>query len=391
MNIAVLARWVSRTFTGVFEVSRRFAQSVAELGVDDVAVLGMTDEFTEADRPLWHPLEAQSFPSRGGAFGYAPELTAMLLALRPDVTHVHGIWTYAGVAAARCARGRGTPYVLSPHGMLDPWAVANSGWKKRLARLLYEERVQFGAACMHAATEIEFGDLRRYGRKNPICVIPYGVDIPDPRLRDLPAPWADVVPHGARTILFMGRYHPKKGVVPLLKGWKLWRKRQGTGADEWHLILVGYDEGGHEQELRDLVESEALGRCVHFLPPQFGDKRSGAYFHCDAFILPSFSEGLPTAVLLAWAHGKPAIITSSCNLNHWVDAGAGLLVEPEANSIAQGLGTFCAMAPSERQEMGGKGLEIVTRNFVWGEVARQMREVYHWMRGGGDPPDTVRG
>ena len=390
MKIAVTARWVSRTFTGVFEVSRRFAQSVAKLGEDEVTVLGMADGFTEADRPLWQPLAVQAFRARGGAFGYAPELTAALLASEPDVAHVHGIWTYAGVAAARCARQRGTPYILSPHGMLDPWALANSGWKKRLARLLYEERVQAGAACLHAATEIEFDDMRRYGRKNPICVIPYGVDIPDPRLRGLPAPWADVVPHGARTILFMGRYHPKKGVIPLLKGWKLWRERQRAIADEWHLVLVGYDEGGHERELRALVESAGLGGSVHFLPPQFGEKRSGAYFHCDAFVLPSFSEGLPTAVLLAWAHGKPVIITKHCNLNPWVEAGAGLLVEPEANSIADGLETFCAMTPADRQEMGQKGLQIVTQHFVWSKVARQIRDVYEWMCGGGPRPDVIR-
>ena len=388
MKIAIVARWISRSFTGVFEVSRRFSQSIDELGQDDVKIYGMEDEFTKADNELWSPLQASAFPARLGSFGHSPELTAALLAEKPDVVHVHGIWTYAGVAAMRCAKAHGTPYMLSPHGMLDPWAVANSGWKKRLARTLYEEAVQSRAACMHAATEIELGDFRKYGRKNPVCVIPYGVDIPAASLRG-PAPWQDVVPEGAKTILFMGRYHPKKGVLPLLKAWKQCNGDDPRFKDDWHLILVGYDEGGHESELRRFVEKENLGMQVHFLPPQFGDARSAAYFNCDAFILPSFSEGLPTAVLLAWAHKKPVIITKHCNLNPAIDAGAGLLVEPKANSIAKGLLEFSKMSTADREAMGRKGIDLVQRNYVWSKVAKQLRDVYAWMQGGSEKPDCV--
>jgi poly(glycerol-phosphate) alpha-glucosyltransferase len=388
MKIAILARWISRSFTGVFEVSRRFSQSIAELGQDDVRILGMVDEFTKADSMLWKPLDGGAFPARWGSFGYSPELTGDVLVYKPDVVHVHGIWTYTGVAAMRCAKAHGTPYMLSPHGMLDPWAVANSGWKKRLARVLYEEAVQSGAACMHAATEIELGDFRKYGRKNPVCVIPYGVDIPAASLRG-PAPWQDVVPEGAKTILFMGRYHPKKGVLPLLQAWKQCNGENPRFKEDWHLILVGYDEGGHEGELRRFVESENLSNHVHFLPPQFGDARSGAYFNCDAFILPSFSEGLPTAVLLAWAHEKPVIITKHCNLNTAIDAGAGLLVQPEAKSIAKGLMEFAHMSTEDRETMGRRGFSLVQRTYVWSEVAKQLRDVYAWMQGGGEKPDSI--
>lgn len=389
MKIAVVARWTSRTFTGVFEVSRRFSQSICELGQDDVRIFGMEDEFAKADSPLWQPLQASTFPAKWGTFGYAPELTAALLAYKPDVVHVHGIWTYTGIAALRCAKTHGTPYMLSPHGMLDPWAVANSGWKKRMARMFYEEAVQSRTACMHAATPVELADFRKYGRKNPVCVVPYGVDIPGANLRG-PAPWQNVVPEGAKTILFMGRYHPKKGVMPLLQAWKQCNGEDPRFKNDWHLILVGYDEGGHEGELRSYVESENLGRHVHFLPPQFGDSRSGAYFNCDAFILPSFSEGLPTAVLLAWAHEKPVIITKHCNLNPAIDAGAGLIIDPEAKSIAKGLLEFARMPTNDREAMGRIGLQLVQKTYVWSEVSKQLREVYAWMQGGGEKPACVR-
>lgn len=384
MNIAILARWISRNFTGVFEVSRRFAQSTADLGLDQVSVYGMRDEFTNTDQDLWHPLEIHSFASRGGVFGYASGMLEELKASKPDVVHVHGIWTYTGLVARRMEK----PYMLSPHGMLDSWAVANSGWKKRIARWLYEEGVQRRAACMHAATEVELADMRRYGRSNPVCVIPYGVDIPDPALR-AQAPWAELVPAGAKTILFMGRYHPKKGVLQLLQGWKIWRGNRERNRDEWHLILIGYAENGHDKELQAFVTAMQLGDTVHFVPPQFGDLRSAAYFNCDAFVLPSFSEGLPTAVLLAWAHAKPVLITNQCNLTKWINDGAGLLIEPEANSIAEGLQVISGMSSSERNVMGQMGLEVVMKHYVWSEVANQMREVYKWMCGGGSRPGCV--
>ena len=389
MKINVVARWVSRKFTGVFEVSRRYAQSMAVRGGDEIQVFGLEDEFTTLYFPLWQPLPVRIYAARGGAFGYAPALADGLIASRSEVVHVHGIWTYAGVAARQCAQRIGTPYMLSPHGMLDPWAVANSGWKKRLARWLYEERVQARAACLHAATEIEYADLRCFGRKNPVCVIPYGVDIPDFTQQGT-APWGDAVPAGAKILLFMGRFHPKKGLLPLLQGWKLWKDNDRARRDDWHLVMMGYDEGGHEQELRNFVGAHELARTVHFIPPQFGERRAGAFFHSHAFILPSFSEGLPTAVLLAWAHGKPVLISQHCNLNFGLQKGAGLPVNPEAGDVARTLRQMAELSDFQLRQMGQTGLELVREHFVWSKVAEEMREVYSWMAGGGCPPACVR-
>ena len=115
------------------------------------------------------------------AFGYAPELSRALDAARLDLVHTHGLWMYPSVAAAwRWATRWKRPLVVSPHGMLEPWAVRNSAWKKRIAGWLFENRHLRRAACLHALNDAEYEAIRAYGLTNPVAVIPNGVDLPEP-------------------------------------------------------------------------------------------------------------------------------------------------------------------------------------------------------------------
>ena len=98
-----------------------------------------------------------------------------------DVLSVHGLWKYCSVGSQRWHRRTGRPYVVHPHGMLEPWALRNAMWKKRVAALLYENQHLHGAACLRALSEAEAESIRSYGLRNPICVIPNGVDLPDLR------------------------------------------------------------------------------------------------------------------------------------------------------------------------------------------------------------------
>jgi poly(glycerol-phosphate) alpha-glucosyltransferase len=408
LKTAVLARWVTRKFTGVFEVSRRFSQSIAEFGQDELVVFGIEDEFLAEDMPLWKPLEVRAHRARiGGGFGYSPDLLADLISARPDLAHVHGIWTYASVAAHQLSQKTRAPYILSPHGMLDPWAIKNSGWKKRIARLLYEERVQSGAACFHAATERELGDIHRFGRRNPICIIPYGIDLPDLK-QSTPSAWGRHLPAGVKKLLFLSRFHPKKGIIPMLEAWRILRQQHFSPAKDWRLILIGVGDGNYEDTLKsyclkleipwaDILEpgkikafnTHSNDPSVIFVGPQFGPRKTSSFLDSNAFILPSYSEGLPMVVLDAWAHARPVVMTPNCNLPEGFTHGAAIRIQPEAKDIARGLRQLFEMSDADRRNMGQKGLCLVTEKYVWTKVAMDMRSVYQWMLGGGPKPGCV--
>jgi poly(glycerol-phosphate) alpha-glucosyltransferase len=155
------------------------------------------------------------------------------------------------------------------------------------------------------------------------------------------------------------------------------------------LAIAGWEEGGHQSELQKLAAELRLPSSVIFLGPQFGEAKAACYRACDAFILPSFSEGLPMVVLEAWSYGKPVLMTPECNLKEGFAAQAALRIQPNVESISEGLKGLFEMSEVERQAMGRRGLALVQDRFVWPRIALQMQDVYNWLVGGGPQPECL--
>jgi glycosyltransferase involved in cell wall biosynthesis len=275
--------------------------------------------------------------------------------------------------------------VTSPHGMLDTWALANSGWKKRLATLLYERSCLSAAACIHALSEAEADSIRAFGLRKPVCVIPNGVDpIAAP---GSPPPWKDSVPAGAKVLLYLGRMHPKKGLDLLLEGWGRASNDLKTG--EWHLVIAGWDQNAYLSKLVQAARGLPNRDTVHFLPPLYGAEKAAALTGAEAFVLASRSEGLPMAALEAWAAARPVLMTPQCNLPEGFAAGAAVAIEPHAISVAAGLRQLCSMGDQQRDEMGRRGLQLVERRFTWGRSAASLIGVYRWLLRDGPVPSCV--
>ncbi len=407
INTANLVGSVSRKAGGLHESVRRLVQCVAEREVD-VRVLTVEDEFTAADLKIWAPVEVEVFPRAWPeSFGYSPMFLPALARIRPDLIHTHGVWQYPSIATATyCHRNR-VPYMISPHGMLDPWAVRHRRWKKVIAYAIYESNHIRGARCIRALCESEAQSIRKMGLKNPVAIIPNGIDLPTvmPGQADLPeAPWVGAIEPGRKVLLFLSRIHPKKGLVNLLHAWASAIADHGKRDAQWCLAIAGWDQDGHEAELKRLatkldipwadtreeVESPAAGRkgslSLLFLGPQFNENKAACYAACDAFILPSFSEGLPMVVLESWAYAKPVVMTPECNLPEGFAADAALKIETDADGIARGLVTLFSMSDEDLQQTGRNGERLVRERFTWDSIAGQLKTTYEWMLGGGEKP-----
>lgn len=384
--MAFLTSSVSRRAGGVFDAVRNLAGSLRDKVDYPVQVFGLQDRHTETDRTAWGDVPVSTFDVAGpAAFGFAPGLERALEEAQPRIVHVHGLWMYPSVASLRWAKRAG-PYIISPHGMLDPWAVKNSRWKKCLAGALYENRHLRGAACLHALNHAEAEAFRAYGLLNPACVIPNGVEIPVGRAA-VPAPWKDKLPKDARVLFYIGRLHPKKGLDTLLRGWSMVQRDAKTSG--WHLVIAGWDQGGYEHELRTFSSAQGLHETVHFIGPQFGELKTACFQAAEAFILPSLSEGLPMTVLEAWANGLPVLMTRQCNLPSGFEAGAALRIEPAAESIAAELQVLFQMSDVNRRAIGERGLALVKEHHHWPTVAAQMIAVYEWALGVGPAPGCL--
>ncbi|MGJ5813075.1 glycosyltransferase [Paludibaculum fermentans] len=345
----------------------------------EVKAFGLMD----AGRPIGGGLPTVVCGVRGPrAFGYSPDLGRQVAASDVDILHAHGLWMYPSVLAMRWRR----PRLVSPHGMLDGWALRNSHWKKWLARKLYESRNLREAACLHALNQQEAEAFRACGLRNPICVIPNGVEPPS-TAPVMSAPWQALMPAGTRVLLYLGRLHPKKGIEALLRGWALAR---GLGeSSSWRLVIAGWSQDGHDQVLQSLAHALGISAGVEFAGPQFAELKLSTLRAADAFILPSISEGLPMTVLEAWAHGLPVLMTDHCNLPSGFEAGAALRLEPSPESIAAQLSVLFKAPEAQLRAMGENGRSLVRRQFSWEKVAASMLSVYEWVLGRGPRPDAL--
>jgi len=439
---------VSRKAGGLFESVRRLVQSLSAVGME-VRVFGTGDEFSGEDVAAWAPVEVKAFkPVWPERFGYSPQFLDELEAFQPDLTHTHGIWQYPSVVTNLYCRPRNCLYLISPHGMLDPWAVRNSAWKKAIAYFFYEQAHLRGANCLRALCEAEARAIRQLGLKNPIAIIPNGIDLPvlqdhgtrgqktedGGRRTEVSGQWSVVSSawsvvsglksDGRKVLLYLGRIHPKKGLANLLKAWKQvssqWSVVSGQWS-EWVLAIAGWDQGGHEDELKRLATELGIawtdGRgqrtedkqspglwdfamtgqspvvsgqwSVVFLGPQFGEGKAACYRACDAFVLPSFSEGLPMVVLEAWAYAKPALITPECNLPEGYASSAAIRIDPTVASIAQGLQEMVQIPEGELRALGKNGRELTATRYAWPQIAEEMKRLYEWMLGGGAQPVCI--
>lgn len=385
MNILHLLSSVSRANGGISESVRRLAQAQAQQNAGQVKVLGLREAFTDQDLPLWKPLQPDCFHVRGPrALGYAPGLVDALARSPAEVVHQAGLWMFPSVAQRRAARRRKRPYVISPHGMLDAWAVQNSAWKKKLAAGLFERAHLEEAACLHALCAAEAESIRAYGLRNPICIVPNGIDIPPAAPTPRLPVWSGRVPADQKVMLFLGRIHPKKGLMPLVKAWAVMRELP------WHLVVVGWDQGGHQAELEAMVRALRLSERISFCGPLHGAEKAAAYAAAEAFILPSFSEGLPMTVLEAWAHGKPVLMTAACNLPEGFSAGAALEIFTEPDRLAQALLHVAGWPEKDRAAMGARGRVLAEKTFNWDHIAGELLAVYRWVAGQGPQPDSVQ-
>ena len=389
MHVGFLGGAVSRLGGGLFEAQVALSAALRSRGCG-VTAFGTSDQFSDQDKSRWGGMQALAFPAVSLAgFAWSASMRDAVMKSSVDVLHLHTLWTYSSIIAQDWLRRNKKPYLVTPHGMLDDWAIRNSGIKKKIALQLFERKTLQRAACINAHTAKELEDVRRLGITTPVVVIPNGVVIPT--LDEEYSKGSE-----KKKMLFIGRLHPKKGLPLLIDAWaEICQKMRREG---WQLLIAGWDQNGHQQELvsrcNELgVRSESLdagdrgfvnigeGVDVAFIGPVFGNAKHRLMQQVDAFVLSSLSEGLPIAVLEAWSYQVPTLITSRCNLPESAELQIAYVVEPTRQSLSEGLMQLIELPSKRLKEMGIRAREVAKDRYSWDNVAQQLAEVYEWASG----------
>ena len=293
--------------------------------------------------------------------------------------HVHGIWEAHCAAASRAARLLGRPYLISAHGMLDSWALQQKKWKKTVYCRLFERRNLALAACLRAMTVNEAEQYRRFGLSNPIAIIPNGVAIPADVTSSL---FLERYPalRGKTIVLFLGRIHPKKGLLPLCLAWCA-AQRQFADA---HLVIAGPDSEDTVTALHRIIEEQGIQQSVTFAGLLTGPVKWSAYAAATIFTLPSYSEGFSVSVLEALGSGVPVLITEACYFPEVKTVNAGWTMAKVAE-IQGTLTTALATPFSSIRQMGANGAALIAEKYCWPRIASQFADLYDWLLGGSTP------
>ncbi|MGE0660698.1 MAG: glycosyltransferase, partial [Reyranellaceae bacterium] len=279
-----------------------------------------------------------------------------------DLLHVHSLYLFHDLMAPLAARRANRPYLIRPHGLLDPYIRRRHRLRKALVELAYQNRVLAQADAIHYTSADEQRISEPYARGAPGIVVPLGVDAP--------ARLADAV-RQPRRILFLSRLHPKKGLDLLVPAFAAVRKRYGDA----RLVIAGPDDGARAAT-DDLVARHGLGDCVEFPGMLTGIAKDRAFAEAGLFVLPSYSENFGIAVAEAMAAGLPVVVSDQVNI-HDAIAGteAGLVVPCQTERLAQAMSALLA-DPDKGIEMGRNGTELVRTRYGWPAIGKQLVDVY---------------
>jgi glycosyltransferase involved in cell wall biosynthesis len=357
---------LSPSGAGVYEAVRGIAGRLARTGDVRVRVLGTAaqPETWARDRGGWSGLDVKVAEGRGVRGLRSLVRHAMRMPVGGvDVVHAHGVWDGAALAGVALARRAGCPLVISPHGMLEPWAFHHNRAKKFLPWHLWERQALARADVLEAKSDLEASSFPKVGLHNPVAVIPVGLDIPD-------LPPAARRQQGPRTCLFLSRIHPKKGIDMLLQAWASVRPAG------WRLVIAGPDDGGYLPPLAALARSLGVAEEVKFLGPQYGDAKWNLLREADLFVLPSHSENFGIVVPEALAMGVPCIATTGTPWSQLERQGMGWWVEPTVATITAALRDAVSRPPADLAAMGRRGVGYVHDTFSWGAITRQTVDLY---------------
>ena len=281
------------------------------------------------------------------------------------VVHNHGMWQMNALYPAWAARGTKTILLQSPRDAFSEWSMRWGSKAKPAFWHLLQKPALHRITCFHATAESEYNDIRRLGFRQPVTVIPNGIHVPELPVRRSGS---------GRTLLFLGRIHPQKGLDLLIRAWK------GVEQEfpDWRLVIAGPDNAGHLPKMQALAEELRAGRII-FAGPVYGDEKTASYRDADLFVLPTYSENFGMSVAEALAVGTPVLVTKGAPWSGVIPERAGWWVDVDHHALTAGLRDAMGRSATELQEMGARGRSWMMRSFGWSGIGERMAKTYEWL------------
>ena len=293
-----------------------------------------------------------------------------------DFIVIHGIWQYHNYAiykALKVIKRKGMKIpkvVIMPHGMLDPYFQKSLDRKFKAIRneiiwRLTEKRAINAADAIFFTCQEELELARTtfggYHPKREINV-GYGIQRPPNYTNEMKIAFDKCCPSikEKKYWLFLSRIHPKKGIDTLIK---VYNELVLEGHDLPELVIAGPTDSSYAKKMIELAK---VNTNIHFSGMLSGDSKWGAFYNCEAYLLPSHQENFGIAIVEAMACKKPVLITKNINIWREIDEGNGgwNLDEPSTAEIKNQLITLANLSPEAIGIKGQNAFETFENKFL---------------------------
>lgn len=290
-----------------------------------------------------------------------------------DLVQSNAIFSLPNAPAHWACQWKKVPYIMTPRGMLEPWALSYKAWKKRLYYALFERPALNQVSAIQALASSEANNISALKLKSPIVIVPNGIHDSDFQNQTKPKIFYQKFPHlrNKKLILFLGRIDPKKGLDILAQAFKLIFPH----FPEAHLVVAGPDNIGFLPKAQNFFLEAGCLNAVTFTGMLTGDLKYAALAAASLYVAPSYSEGFSMSILEGMASGLPCVITTGCNFPEAAEARAAYVVEPTADHVSHAL-IQCLQDPEAAQSLGYRARHFVCKNYTWDRIATLLIEVY---------------
>jgi glycosyltransferase involved in cell wall biosynthesis len=290
-----------------------------------------------------------------------------------NLVHTHAIFSYPVLVAYWMCQLHKIPYLATPHGMLEPWALAYKIWKKKLYFNWLEKPALQKASAIQMLASTEAERIKNLHLKPPLVIVPNGIhredfaSLPDPEIFYHQFPETK----DKRLIIFLGRIDPKKGLDLLALAFaQAYQKFPDT-----HLIIAGPDNTGFLPTAQSYFINAGCSHAVTFTGMLTGNIKYAALAAATIYVAPSYSEGFSMSVLEGMAAGLPCVITTGCNFPEAGEAEVASIVNIDVGSIAEAI--IQLLEDDQKAKiMGDRARQFILDNYTWDRIALKMVSVY---------------
>lgn len=349
------------------------AQAQAELGHK---ITITTTDFGHPVLPQIKGVSIHSFPCQFSKWRWSKQLGVSLFSLmkETDMVHLHMLWEYPILAAARAAFRINKPYIVSPCGMLDRWSLSQKSHKKKIYLKLFGKILLKRASAIHFTSEQEQANAGIPIPNSQSVICPLGVN--REAYENLPSIHAFSkrfpVLKDRKIILFLGRLHYKKQPDLLIQAFAESFKVDSNS----YLVLAGPGEPAYLKKLKQLAEDLKIQNQIIFTGNLEREAVREAYVAAHLFVLPSLQENFGLSVVEAMAAGCPVLVSDKVNFSKEIrEAQAGVICLPTLEAVTSGMISILK-DENRRQEIGEKGQRLILQRFTWDKVIKDLMGTY---------------